>query len=206
MKKNLLFLFCVAALALAGCETETKSQPLLGDVHEHADFKVYLNGQAVNFAQQKYMSSKENLVNNFMHLHDMDGDVMHQHMSTTTLSDFFESLNMKFDDECFVIDNTSYCSNDNKTLKMYVNGIKNDQFGSYDFNDLDKILITYGSENESEIQQQIDSVTDKACIQSLKCPEKGTPSDESTCLSGSDCILATGMSEETSEQPEEKGE
>lgn len=183
-------------LLLFACETP---QPLLGDVHEHADFKVYLDGQVYDFAQNKYMSTDEHKLSNFTHLHDGDGELIHKHMSTITLGDLFESLGMSFGEylgeDCFVLDadlpssdgGTAYCNDGEKTLKMYVNGKENDKLGDYELSDLDQILITYGDENDDEIQAQIDSVGDRACIQSEVCPERGKPSDESSCLSSGDC-------------------
>lgn len=172
-------------LLLFACETP---QPLLGDVHEHADFKVYLNGEAYDFAQDKYMSTDEHKLSNFTHLHDGDGELIHKHMSTITLGDFFESLGMKFTEECFTLeDGTAYCNEDEKILKIFVNGEKNRDFDDYELSDLDQILITYGDESDDEIQAQMDSVGDRACIQSEVCPERGEPSDESGCLSSGDC-------------------
>lgn len=180
--KHLLYL-CAFLLA---CETP---QPLLGDVHEHADFKVYLNGEAYNFAQDKYMSGEEKSLSNFTHLHDGEGDVIHKHMTTITLGDFFSSLGMQFTEDCFILDDgTDYCNDEENTLQIFVNGKKNRDFGDYELSDLDRILITYGNESDEVIEAQIDSVTDKACIQSEKCPERGEPSDESSCLSSDDCV------------------
>ena len=178
-------LFCLLTLLLFACE---KSQPLLGDVHEHADFKVYLDGVVYDFAQDKYMSTDEHKLSNFTHLHDGDGEIIHKHMSTITLGDFFESLGMQFTDDCFTLeDGTAYCNNDENTLKIFVNGKKNRDFADYELSDLDQILITYGNETDEEIQAQLDSVGDRACIQSEVCPERGKPSDESSCLSSGDC-------------------
>lgn len=178
-------LLCLLTLFLLACEPE---QPLLGDVHEHADFKVYLNGDVYDFSQDKYMSTPEHKLSNFTHLHDGEGEIIHKHMSTITLGDFFESLGMKFTAECFNLEEgVSYCNNSENTLKFFVNGKENRKFDDYELSDLDQILITYGSENDEEIQAQIDSVGDRACIQSAKCPERGEPSEESDCLTGEDC-------------------
>ncbi len=203
MKNNLflkitgiLFMIIACSGFLTAC-SEEKELPLLGNVHNHADFKVYLNGQAVNFAQQKYMSekpesngqSKGHYLSPFFHLHDMDGDVLHQHISGMKIGQFFETLGMQFTSDCFVMDDgAKYCNDGKKTLKMYVNGQRNNDMANYEFNDLDRILITYGDESEEDITKQMESVTDKACIQSEKCPERGKPHDESSCTASGDCI------------------
>jgi len=154
----------------------------VGEIHIHADFKVYINGEAMNFSQEKYMSNEKRLLSNFAHLHDLEGDVMHFHLRGVDLGFFFKTLNITFTHDCF----DGYCNEGSKTLKLYVNGKLNSKMQDYIPKDLDKILITYG--DDTDLAQQIASVTDKACIQSLKCPEKGTPGNESSCSSAGNCI------------------
>lgn len=166
-------------------------EPLVGDVHMHADFKVYLDGVAYDFAQEKYMSSEESALSPFTHLHDMNGTVIHKHMSGITLGDFFESIGMDLSRVCLTLDDgTAYCDEEGKTLKFYVNGKANDQFNAYEFDDLDRILLTYGDETKEEIQAQLESVGDEACIYSETCPERGTPPDESSCTPSNDLCAA----------------
>ena len=156
---------------------------VLGEkVHEHADFAVYLEGQKFNFTKAKYQSSETNPLDPEAHLHDGNGEVTHKHRKGVTLGYFFESIGMKFDSQCFVTDeDKEYCNTDSKKLKMYVNGKINEQFGSYEFTDLDKILITYG--NETGVADQITSISDNACLYSEKCPERGKPPTEN-CVGG----------------------
>ncbi len=174
---------------------------IVGDVHRHADFKVYLNDQPINFTQEKYMSFANHTLSNFIHLHDMDGDVIHLHASGVKLKAFFSSLGMNFTKTCFTIDSEStstndanaskqqdvlqkkdYCNDQANSLKFFVNGRQNSEFQDYEIQDLDKILISYGPKNQ-DINFQIISITNKSCIQSGKCPERGAPSNESSCTS-----------------------
>lgn len=183
----LLFIILgVSALIFAYDQADSQ---LLGDVHEHADFKVYLLGEAHDFAQDKYMSSKDDIQSNFVHLHDGDGEVVHKHLAGITLGTFFETLGMQFTSDCFTLDDgQAFCNDEENRLRLYVNGKRNFRYGDYEFFDLDQILITYGSEDKAAIAEQLASLTDKACIQSGSCPERGAPSDESSCLTGSECI------------------
>lgn len=166
------------------------SEPLLGDIHHHADFKVYINNEAIDFAQEEYMSEiGGNSFNPFTHLHDMNGEVIHKHMTGLTLGDFFTSLGMSFSETCFEMDyKTKNCNNETSSLKFYVNGSLNTKFDQYELNDLDQILISYGNESAEQIQAQLDSVTDEACIYSETCPERGNPPDESSCLGAEECL------------------
>jgi hypothetical protein len=168
--------------------TKEPSSPV--QYHTHADFRVFLNGTHLDFTNEKYMSSKNNSINSRVHLHDMDGDVIHHHAKNVTMADFFITLNMAFNSTCFVTDEALSFCNDGKKLRMFVmhaNGTwkEEPEMERYVFEDLDRILITYGNP-EDPISDQLSSVTDKACIQSEKCPERGKPSDESTC-SGKVC-------------------
>ena len=74
-------------------------------------------------------------------------------------------------------------------LKNYQIILPLDKFSKCQTIDLDKILISYGNEDEKQIKKQIDSVTDKACIQSEKCPERGLPTPEASCSSNEICTV-----------------
>ncbi|MBI5227236.1 hypothetical protein HY988_01490 [Candidatus Micrarchaeota archaeon] len=192
----IFILIIIGAAYLWQTQPQPQKIPVLGDVHMHSDFKVYINGEAVNFSQQKYMSKEGHEINQFMDIHDGEGGVIHKHISSGTLDLFFQSLNMSLGSSCFKLDNgTSYCNNKNSTMKMFVKAEKgewlvNNEFGNYSPGDLDRILISYGLENFSELRKQMESVTDRACISSKKCPERGTPADENESCSGTGPCIA----------------
>ena len=190
-KLVILGLLLVAAAIIANMflVQDTQEVGVVGDIHYHADFAMYLNGQRYNLSQEKYMSTENKSLSNFAHLHDMDGKVIHKHASGITLGFFLETLGMKLTDTCLTLDDgTSYCNIGNKVLKLYVNGKVNTDYAEYDLQDEDKILLSYGSESDQEIKKQLDSVTEEACIYSLTCPEKGAPPAEASCV-GTTCIV-----------------
>ncbi len=189
MNLKLLALAVIVILVAFGAFilfSKSSTSPLLGAVHIHSDFKVFIDGQSLNFSQTKYMSTNLTKLSNFVHLHDGDGDIIHAHISGVTLGEFFRSVKMSLNSTCFSTENQTFCNNGQKQLKMYVNGAENNEFASYVLNDLDRVLVTYGTVN---LTQELNSVTDKACIPSGKCPERGIPENESSCLTGSDCIV-----------------
>ncbi len=134
----------------------------LGSAHLHADVKVYINGKAIDLSQQKYQ-----LKNSFIHFEDGIGDVIHVHATGLTIGDMLKSLGIDFSNDCIVVEENSYCSDGNKKLKFYVNGQLNNKFDNYIIKNLDKYLISYGSENEEEMQNQLNSVTNLAPRYSL---------------------------------------
>ncbi len=187
MKKEILVILALIAVVAFIVLLPEQKPPVLGDVHVHADFKVFLDGIPYNFSQEKYMSGRNKALSNFIHLHDMEGDVIHQHMSGVTLGQFFTSLGMQFNSSCFVTDEKAYCTTHEKRLRFFVNGRERTEFDGYVISDRDRILITYGNVGVTVINE-LTEVTDKACIYSGTCPERGSPPEEGTCNAGETCI------------------
>ena len=68
----------------------------------------------------------------------------------------FETLNIGLLSDCIVFhDGTKFCSNEEYTLKFYINGKKVDELRDYIIFDGDLILISYGSENQKEIAEEL---------------------------------------------------
>lgn len=155
-------------------------------VHIHANIKVYVNGTAIDFSQAKYQKTTDGKdLNEDVHFHDNNGDVVHVHKAGVTLNDLLTSFGMDLQRDCLTLDaSTTKCATGDNKLRLYVNGQLNSDYGAYVFKDLDRILVTYGSENDAAIQKQISSVADNACIYSKTCPERGTPPAED-CAGGS---------------------
>ena len=195
MKFAVALVAVVVLLALAAWHFQASTQAareqlgVLGGVHEHANFALFIDAAAFNFSEEKYMSNDSRKLSRFVHLHDMDGGIIHKHAAGVRLYMFFESIGMSFNSTCLVLDDgTRYCSGGGKTLKMFVNGVPNSEFGAYEFHDLDRILISFGSESDEQLKSQMDFVPDNACIPSGKCPERGTPGVESGCGVEDNCV------------------
>ena len=121
---------------------------LLGSAHIHADFKVYIEGEEIDFNQEKYFVKSA-----FVHVEpelnsEKTGKILHIHAKGIPLWLFFESLGMKFDSDCFKMDNKQFCNNENNRLRLFVNGMENYEFENYVPKNLDKILIIYGDVNK----------------------------------------------------------
>lgn len=145
---------------------------VLGSQHIHADWKIYINGEALDDTVLESlamdMSEMDNsITSSFIHLDkgalspEKAGDIIHMHATGVPLWIFFKSIGMNFNNTCFVINNKEqYCNSGSKTLKFYVNGKPNNEWENYVFKDLDKILISYGE--ESDLGSQLNSITDFA--------------------------------------------
>lgn len=171
-----------------------KNAPLTQDttaekVHLHADMRIIVEGNAIDLSQDRYQKDADGKeLNEGIHLHDGNGEVVHVHKAAMTVGDFLGSLSMALDKDCFTVDATTKCATGANKVRFYLNGAENAEYGAYVVKDLDRILITYGSENDTALKTQVSSVTDKACIYSLKCPERGSPPPED-CAGGlgTDC-------------------
>ena len=145
-------LFILPILFVSGC-----FGPYIGSVgstHQHATFKVYLDGNEMNLLSPKYMVKSQHV-----HIEGGDTDTIHKHATGVTLGYFFNTLNMKFDKDCFVSDDKiSYCNNGDKKLKFYVNSVQNEEFGDHEIKEGEKYLISYGDNSEEEIQKQLNSI------------------------------------------------
>ncbi len=191
IKKFLLLSILFGTAILASCtfgggQATTNPEPN----HSHADFAVYIDGERFNFAQQKYMSeaprkneSGEEVLTEvpgrtYLHLHDMNGNVVHRHKPQLTLGDFFRSIGFTLSDICLTTDtDASYCDGDGNTWRMFVNGEERALDPGFVWNDLDKILLTFGP-GDADIRGQLQSLTDDACRYSKTCPERGAPPAE----------------------------
>lgn len=135
----------------------------LMSTHLHADIKVYINGNAIDFSQEKYQ-----LASRFVHFEEGIGDVIHTHATGLTIDHLLNSLGGNINNNCIILEGTNYCNEGNKNLKLYINNQQNNEFSNYVIQNLDKILISYGDENEAEIQEQLSSITNLAPKYSLQ--------------------------------------
>jgi protein-disulfide isomerase len=166
-------------------------------VHKHADFAVYIRGQEVDFSQEKYQShghvegeegdehddgEVSGNKHQYLHLHDGNGEIIHQHATGYTLADFFGSIGVTLTNDCITLDTgEEYCENDLETLTGMVNGERVADIAGYEFADEDRIVVSFG--NERALDEEMANVTDIACIYSETCPERGEAPDEA-CVGG----------------------
>lgn len=139
---------------------------VLGSQHIHADWKVYIDGQPFDFTPfaMDMSNMNANVTSSFIHVDrgaqppEGTSDVIHMHATGVPLRLFFNSIGGGFNETCLVLpNNTRLCNTDSKMLRFHVNGVPNDEFGDYVFNDLDKMLISYDSSDEDVLSQMTSS-------------------------------------------------
>ena len=123
----------------------------LGDEHVHSSVLVRIFGDKFDFAVPSYQ-----IKNSWIHFEDSDGTTIHRHSTGVTLGFLFDSLNIGIDDKCFVFpDGRQFCTNEDYSLKYYINHQPVSDIRDYIFEDGDRILISFGSETPDEIEDQL---------------------------------------------------
>jgi hypothetical protein len=73
-----------------------------------------------------------------------------------TLGYLFESLGLGLDDQCYEFqDGRSFCTNEDYSLKFFINGEQVNDIRDYEINEDDKILVSYGVETQEEIEKEL---------------------------------------------------
>ena len=123
----------------------------LGDEHIHASILVRIFGDKFDFSVPTYQ-----IKSSWIHFEESDGTTVHRHSSGVTLGYLFDSIRIGIDNKCYIFpDGRQFCSNEDYSLKYYINHkLVNDVY-DYVFEDDDRILITYGSETPEQIEIQL---------------------------------------------------
>lgn len=141
----------IAAVAASLSYQQLNPYGPVGSAHVHAVFAIKLNGQAIDFSQQKYQ-----VKSNLIHVENLDGTTLHRHATAVPFGEFLKSVKMDISNGCFTNDDgTKFCNEGDKTLKFYVNGQQVNSITDYVVNDNDHLLVLYGNENSEQIQQEL---------------------------------------------------
>ena len=123
----------------------------LGDEHVHASLLVRIFGDTFDFSSPTYQ-----IKSSWIHFEDTDGTTIHRHSSGVTLGFLFDTLNIGIDDECYRFpDGRQFCTNEDYSLKYYINHQLVNGIRDYVFEDGDRLLITYGNETPEQIEDQL---------------------------------------------------
>jgi hypothetical protein len=127
---------------------------VLGDEHVHSSMLVKLHGDTFDFSSPAYQ-----IKSSWIHFEAQDGTTIHRHSTGVTLGFMFETLGIGLDNECYAFQGTNgervFCTNDEYSLKFYINHQQVPNLTDYVFEDGDRILITYGTENQEQIDSQL---------------------------------------------------
>jgi hypothetical protein len=123
----------------------------LGDEHIHASMLVRIFGDKFDFSLPNYQ-----IKTSWIHFENQDGDTIHRHASGVELEFLFNSLSIAIDDKCFTFpDGRAFCTNEDYSLKYFINHKEVNDIREYVVMEEDRILISYGPDNESAIEKQL---------------------------------------------------
>ena len=119
--------------------------------HSHAGILVKIFGDTFDFSAPSYQ-----IKSSWIHFEGNDGTTVHKHATGVKLGYLFETLRLGLDDQCFEFqDGRSFCTNEDYSLKFFINGQEVDDIRDYEIQEDDKILISYGAESQEEIEAQL---------------------------------------------------
>ena len=123
----------------------------LGSTHEHASLLVKIFGDKFDFSKPDYQIKSPRI-----HFEGQDGNTIHMHSTEIPLSYLFDSIGIGLDDQCYIFtDDRKFCTNNDYFLTFYINGEQVDSILDHVISQGDRILISYGPENISEINEQL---------------------------------------------------
>lgn len=131
----------------------------LAPAHVHTAFTLIINGETLDFAKPEFM-----LKDNLIHLEELDGNTLHTHGRDVTLGKFFHSIGMSHDNitNCLTnIDGQEYCNDTTlaKKVRFWINGEElPGALENHVIADKDRILVVYGNEDSTLIQQYLDAL------------------------------------------------
>ena len=122
----------------------------LGSDHAHAGILVKIFGDTFGFDGAAYQIKSQ-----WIHFEGNDGTTIHKHATGVTVGFLFDTLGLGLDDQCYVFkDGKSFCTTEDYSLKFFINDEPVDDIRDHEITEDDKILISYGADEE-ELESQL---------------------------------------------------
>jgi hypothetical protein len=161
----------VGALLILGIRFVNYKPDTSKDVHYHANFAVFINGQREEFKGPQYY--QEVAVCSLhgatplarVHLHDNINNVIHVHAAAVTWADFFTNLGWGIGQNYIASPDQTYTADDANKLNLVLNG-KNvtnvTNIAQQVIKDKDRLLVSYGAIDDTTLQQEFKAVGNNA--------------------------------------------
>lgn len=123
----------------------------LGNVNIQAGILTMIYGQQFDYSSTAYQ-----VKNAYIDFEKENGETIHMHAANVTLGFLFNSLNIGLTDKCFTFpDKRTFCTDDKYSLKFFVNHHQLQDISNYVIKQNDRVLISYGNENSTQIDNQL---------------------------------------------------
>lgn len=121
-----------------------------------ASFAVFTNGTFRIFTDSRYHNLSENV-----YIGSKNPNIVIIKNENTTWKDFFATLPMKIDSNCITTGTGQvFCSGEKGRLKFFINGRADPEALNKKINNGDKLLVSFGAENQSQIETQLAQIPD----------------------------------------------
>ena len=123
----------------------------LGGEHVHSSILVRIFGDKFDFSVPSYQ-----IKSSWIHFEESDGTTIHRHATGVTLGYLFDSINIDINKQCYIFpDGRQFCTNEDYSLKYYINHQPVSSINDYVFEDGDRILISFGPETPEQVEEQL---------------------------------------------------
>ncbi len=119
-----------------------------------ASFAIFTNGTFRVFTASMYHNLSEDA-----YIDSSNPNIVHVKKAGTTWNDFFSTLPFKLTSECLTTGTKEiFCTGNRGTLKFYINGEQKNNPLTQEIEESDKLLVTFGTESEEAIKQQLNKI------------------------------------------------
>ncbi len=156
-------LVLVGAIIMVAIRFATAKNP---NVHYHANFALYVNGQQDQFQGPGYYEEvtvcdahDHNNLQSRVHMHDNINSVVHVHDHSVSWADFFNNLGYTLGDKVLVTEKGTYVDGqDGNKLSFMLNGQAVDGIANRIIGDEDVLLINYGQDDAATLQSRYNTI------------------------------------------------
>ena len=140
-------------------------------VHYHANFALYINGQRETFNEPTYYeeiaggscTADENITPvERAHMHDSVSDLVHVHDHAVTWGAFFQNINWAIGEDFVKTPLKTYVADDTHKVNFYLNGQPVGDISNQVIKDKDRLLVDFGTTSQADLQKEADSVASSA--------------------------------------------
>ncbi len=89
----------------------------VGSAHQHAQFSVTVDGERIDFSQQRYQ-----LQSDLIHFEGGDGTTIHKHATGVTIDYALQTLGMDIRGDCLTVHGNQYCEGEGSDLSVTAGG------------------------------------------------------------------------------------
>ena len=123
---------------------------------KRASFAIFTNGTFRIFTDSRYHNQSSDVF-----LTEAEPNIVYVKKEGITWGDFFKTLPMTLSKECLTTGTGQrFCTGETGLLGFYLNGERDPNALDKEISDEDKLLVSFGSQNEEEIQSQLSQIPD----------------------------------------------